>query len=176
MQVEVVVVTMGALVMAMVAPVSMFVPMVVVVRRTEDERRHDIDQKADGGDGDGFLVADELRRCQSLHRANEHQRDDHQEEDGTGESAQHLNLPGAKGESPVVRVFACSGIGEGAQPDGHGMRAHVEAVRQQRHRVVEPAGSNFGHHHGGRNSHHQPSAALAGDVPRVEDVVVAPLG
>ena len=65
-------------------------------------------------------------------------------------------------------------INEGAQSDGDRMRTHVEAIGQERHRVVGPAGSDFGHHHDGRDPHHELRAALAGGVALVEFVAVLP--
>jgi len=156
--------------------VVMAVVVVVVVRTTQDRRRDEVDQKADGGDGHGLRVVDGLGCYQPLDGAEHHHRRHDQQEYGARESPQDLDLPGAECEARIARVPAGGGVGEGAQADRDRVRAHVPAVGQQRHRVVEPARGDLDHHRRGGEPHHRPGAALARAVAGVKHVLVRPPG
>jgi hypothetical protein len=116
-----------------------------------------------------LLNMDWLGPEEALDGAVDHERSDHQQEDRAGSAAQHLELPGAELEPRILRALADSGIGKGAQSNGHRMASHVEAACQQRHRVVEPAHGDLDHHHRGRDPHRQARAAVVGNVAGVED-------
>ena len=119
------------------------VVVMVLVRAGQNDRADDIDHQADGGDDQRFLVVDGLGREDPLDRRNHHGRGDPQQEDGTREAGEDLDLPGAEGEPRVAGVAPGGGVGKGAQADGHGVRTHVPAVGQQRHGVEPPAGERF---------------------------------
>ena len=149
---------------------------IVMVRLAENQRADDVDHQPEDGDHDRFLVLDRLRRDDPLDRADHHHHGHAKQEDGAGEAAQHLDLPGAEREARVLGVAPGRGVGHRRKADRHGMGAHVPAVRQQGHRVVPPAGGDLDHHHGGGDPHHHPRAALGGIVAGVKDVVVHPIG
>jgi hypothetical protein len=56
------------------------------------------------------------------------------------------------------------------------MAAHVEAVGQQGHGVVEPARGDLHRHHHGGDPQHPAGAALAGGVAGIEDMLMPPGG
>jgi len=165
-------------VLMVVVPVPVPVPMIVVVSvmvgLAEDQRADQVHREAEHGNDDGLAVVDGLRRPQPLDRAEQHHAGDAEQEDGAGEAAENLDLPGAEGKARVAGVAARAGVGQRAEADGHRVRAHVPAVGQQCHRVEPPAGQDL-HHHGDRGDpHHRPGAALRRGVAGVELMMVLP--
>ena len=150
--------------------------MPVMMGVTQDPGTNQVDGQADDRDHDSFLVGNGLGRQQALDRPDHHECGHAQQKHSTGKTAQHLDLPGAKGKSGVAGVPTGRGVGHGGQPNGHCVGAHVPPVGQQGHGVEPPPRQDFGHHHGGRDPHHPPRAALGGLVADVKDVVVDPVG
>jgi hypothetical protein len=68
------------------------------------------------------------------------------------------------------------GIGAGGDAERAGVRHHVQAVGEQRHRAEDHAGRDLDHHHHRGQRHHQPGAAfVAVVIAAEEDVVVGPI-
>ena len=170
LEVQVVLVHGVPVVRAVVMPMA--VALIVMVRLAQQQRADQVDGQTHDGHHDGFAVLNGLWRGQSLEGAKHHQGCHTQQEDRAGKAGQDLDLPGAERKPRITRIAPCRGIGEGTEPDGHGMRTHVPAIGQQGHRVEPPAREDLGHHHGGRNAHHPPGAALGGLAAVVKDVVV----
>ena len=61
----------------------------------------------------------------------------------------------------IPREVAGSAIGQHREAEGQGMGAHVPAVGQQRHGVVEPAATDLRHHHDD-GEQHGPAGLLFG--------------
>jgi hypothetical protein len=52
-------------------------------------------------------------------------------------------------------------IGERGDEERSYVRAHVPAIREQRHRMREQSGGDLNHHHHAGNGNHYPGAAFA---------------
>ena len=163
------------MVMPVILVIIMMLPVIMVMCLAKNECGYQVDQQAQHRDDDGFLVLDRLGRQDALDGAHHHHEGHAQEEDGAGETPQHLDLPGAKGEPRVPGVAPRRSVSHRRQADGHRMRAHVPAVGQQGHGVVPPAGGDLDHHHGGGDPHHQTRAPFGGLAANVKDVIVLPV-
>ena len=127
--------------------VPMVMPMIVGMTILEQPCGNQVDQQTDDRDRNRMIVADRAGRNQSFDRLEYHQPCNHHQEDCARITAQHLDLPGAERKARVARVFPGEYIRKQRKPQRNRMRAHVPAVRQQRHRVVIPAAGNLDHHH-----------------------------
>ena len=133
-----------------------------------------VDDEPDHGHGDGFVEADALGGDQPLHGFNGHDQCDYGQHHGAGEAAEFPHLARAEAETRVVGMPAREIIGQGGDPQGHGVRAHVPPVRQKRHGAEGDSGGDFDHHHSQGEHHHPAGGALAVAVLQVEAVVVLP--
>src|SRR3546814_1712470 len=69
-----------------------------------------------------------------------------------------------EGEARVGGVTACEAVGESGNTECAGVRSHVDAVGQERHRTGPQARDDLDDHHGGREGHHPPRAICMGVV------------
>src|SRR3546814_3500058 len=63
-------------------------------------------------------------------------------------------LSRAEGEARVGGVTACEAVGESGNTECAGVRSHVDAVGQERHRTGPQDRDDLDAHHGGRAGHH----------------------
>ena len=97
----------------------------------------DIDGEAEDGDRNRLGEMDRHGREQAAHRLVADQKRDHRQYDGAGEPGEVAELAGAEGEARVVRVAAGESVGERRQQQRAGVRAHVQAVGDQRDRAEQ---------------------------------------
>ena len=131
----------------------------------------DIDGEAEDRDRDRLGEADRHRRDQPACRLVADQERDHRQNDGAREAGEIAELAGAEGETRVVRVAAREGVGERRQQQGPRVRAHVQAVGDERDRAEQPAADDLERHHCGAKPDHGPGSALALLVPFAEENV-----
>ncbi len=144
----VIVMVMMMVVVVMIIMVTMpMAVMMVVVIILEQPGTCKVHQQADDGDGDSLLVVDRAGIQQPEHRFEQHHASHPHQQESTGEATQHLDLPGAEAESVVAGEVAGGAVGQHRETERQCMGAHVPAIRQQRHGVVEPAAANLRHHH-----------------------------
>ena len=85
--------------------------------------------------------------------------------------ARSPSLPVPKVKLRIVGVLAGIGVGERREQQRAGMRAHVQAVGDQRDRAEQQAADDLGDHHGAAEPDHRPGLALAFLVPLAEEHV-----
>ena len=112
------------------------------------------------GRADRLVVTDRQRMQEALDRMPQHQHRHRHQQQGTGIAPQNLDLPGTKGEAPVMAVARRHPVGKHRQPQRQRVRTHVPSIRQQRHRVEQPAPHDLRQHHHQRQPHHPARAAL----------------
>ena len=150
------------------------VVVMVMVRVTENTGADKVDGEADGRDQHRFVEADRLRIEKVVDGFPDHRCCHDEQEQCAREAGQDLDLPGAEGEAAVAREAARHGVGEGRKADRKGMRSHVPAVGQQRHRIEGEAGDDLADHHGERDPQYEAGTALGGRIAAVEYVWVPP--
>jgi hypothetical protein len=99
-------------------------------------------------------------REKAVDRLRRHRQSDHGKHDRARVTTEDANLACAEGESRIVCMPSRELVRERGHDEGNGMRAHVPAICQQRHRMRENAGSDLQHHHYNRNENHGPGAPL----------------
>lgn len=99
-----------AMVMLVVRMVVMPVP--VMMRPAEDLRANDIDNQTGCGNKDRFLIMNRLREKEAFDRAEYHEPGNGHQQYGTGKARQDFDLPSAKGEAGVSRIFSGGSIGK----------------------------------------------------------------
>ena len=160
-------------VMGVIVVVPMPAPLIVAVIAAQQERTGHVDRQAQRSDPcrfreghvDGLEKAhDGFTRNAQRHDAQHHRR---------GESRQIADLARAETVTTVEGVTPGVGIGERRRGERAGVRGHVEAIGQQRHRAGQPAREDLAHHHRAGQGHHPSRAARVLVVGRAqEDVVV----
>ncbi|MNV84931.1 hypothetical protein D3C71_1788430 [compost metagenome] len=132
-----------------------------------------VHQQAADGDADGLLIVDRAGIQQPGHRLEQHQTRHPHQQQGAAEASQHLYLPGTEAESVIPGEVTGGTIGHDGEAEGQGVGAHVPAIRQQRHGVVEPATADFRHHHD-EGEQHGPTGFLFGQrIPFMNDGLLA---
>ena len=157
----------------MIVSVSVSVS-VVMVPTAQQPGAHQIDQEPHHPDHDGLVVMDGAGGEQPVHRLVQHQRSHQGQQHGTGKTAQDFDLPGAKRKPLTARQPPGPDIGQHRQAQRQGVRAHVPPVRDQGHRVIDPAPHDLHHHHAGRQHHRPGGVALCQRIAFVEMVRVLP--
>ncbi len=134
-----------------------------------------IHQQADHGDHQSCIETDRDRRPEPRQRFADHEQRHDNQQQGAGETGQHLDLPGSERETLVRRVAPSQQIRQRRQADGYHVRGHMPAVRQQRH-GVEPVTGDDLHQHGqaGQNDH-RPGLTLGVALQRTVVVRWLPL-
>ena len=89
-------------------------------------------------------------------------------------TAENLDLPSTECESPVFRIAARAGIGEGRQAKRERVRTHVPTVCQHGHRVEPPSAGDLHNHHCQRQPHGATSISLGERVSFAEGMGMAP--
>ena len=160
-------------VMVTVMIVSMFVMVAVLV--AEQPGADEIDHKPDHGDGYRFCVGDGDRPRQSHQTLiGDHECDD-AENDRARESGEVAELSRAEGEARVMGVSPRILISECGDGERRGVRRHVPAVGEKRHRAEHDAADDLGDHHRGCQPDDEPGSPLIAGVPRAQkNVLVCP--
>ena len=142
----VVVVPVIAMVVFMAVVFMVVVPMAAVP--PEDEGARSVDEQPGCGHEQG-LIEDDLHRVQEPVAAlPRHQQGEQGQQQRAGEPSQGVYLAGAEGEPLVVGVAPRVDVGQRGDPEGGGVRSHVQAVGQQRHRSGKDSGDDLDRHHG----------------------------
>ncbi len=146
MAVVIVMVMMIVVVMLMMVVMPMAVVMVAVII-LEQPGTGEIHQQPHQRDSDRLLIVDRAGIEQPEHRLEQHHAGYPHQQQGACEATQHLDLPGAEAESVVTSEMAGGAVSQHRETERQCVGAHVPAIRQQRHGVVEPAAANLRHHH-----------------------------
>jgi hypothetical protein len=96
------------------------------------------------------------------------QQGNHGEDNCTRESGEVAELARAKRETGIVSVLAGVGVGQRRQQQRASMRAHMQAICNERNRPEQQAADNFRDHHGPTEPDHRPRLALAFFMPLAE--------
>ena len=88
------------------------------------------------------------------------QQRDHRQHDGAGESGEVAQLAGAEGEARIGGVPPGVAVGQRREQQRAGMRAHVQAVGDQRDRAEQQAAGDLQRHHRAAQPDHRPGALL----------------
>ncbi len=143
--------------MVVVPVIVVVVPMMVVVPMAavppEDEGARSVDEQPGCGHEQG-LIEDDLHRVQEPVAAlPRHQQGEQGQQQRPGEPSQGVDLAGAEGEPLVAGVAPRVDVGQRGDPEGGGVRSHVQAVGEQSHGPVDDAGNDLDDHHrsGDRN-------------------------
>lgn len=159
---------------AMVVPVSVAM---MVMRMTgavvQPPRAQQVHAQADCSDGDGLVVVDGRGHPQPLQRLHGHQRGNTKQGDGAGVAGQDLDLPGAERKARIVRVAACTAVGEHREAQRQRVRAHVPTVGEHGHGIEPPASDDLDQHHADGEPHRATGIAFGQRVAVVEAVFVA---
>ena len=135
---------MIVVVMLMMVVMPMVMEAVIIL---EQPGTGEVHQQPHQRDSDRLLIVDRAGIEQPEHRLEQHQPGHSHQQQGAGEATQHLDLPGAEAESVVAGEVAGGAIGQHRETERQRVGAHVPAISQQRHGVVEPAAANLRHHH-----------------------------
>jgi hypothetical protein len=141
---------------------------VVIVMAAQPPGADQIDEQADGGDRDRFIVVDGLRSQQAIDRLEAHERGDAEQEQCAAVATQHFDFPRAERVTPVGGVPAREGIRKCRQAQRQRVRAHVPAIGEHRHRIEPPAARDLDDHHRGGEPHRPPDVTLGEWVAGVE--------
>ncbi len=172
MAVVIVMVMMIVVVMLMMVVMPMSVMMVAVII-LEQPGTGEVHQQPHQRDSDRLLIVDRAGIEQPEHRLEQHQPGHSHQQQGAGEATQHLDLPSAKAESVVAGKVAGGAIGQYRETQRQRVGAHVPAVGQQRHGVVEPAAADLRHHHDDSEQHGPASLLFGQRIAFVHNGLVA---
>ena len=127
--------------------IFMLVVVSMLMVRTQHAHADQVDQQSHHCHGNGLFEADRLRVEKAPGSLEHHQQRHHLQHDGAGEAAQHADLAGAEGVARVAGMPPGVGVSKERDAQRGGVRAHVPAVRQQRHRAVIYARGDLHPHH-----------------------------
>ena len=145
----------------------------MVIAAAQKQRTDNVDDKPDRRHDRRFRKSDLTRLQQTPDRLDGNpERDDAEDQCGC-EAGKISDLARTEAEAAACGIALGEGVGTGCDRERSGMRRHMEAVRQQRHRVEDRAGDDFAdHHHRGQDDHPQrPTRILIMGITQ-EDVVV----
>lgn len=95
--------------------------------------RDQIDHEPDDSHSNGLIEMNRLRSNEPMHRLARHEQGNDGQHHGTGETTQHPHLARAETVTRILRVFPTEVVGHRRDEERGDVRAHVPAIRQQRH-------------------------------------------
>ncbi len=147
--VPVAILAMSILAMPILAVMRMSVPVsVMMIAAAQQDGAGDVHRKAEAGDRDGLGEMDGHRSKDAGDGLVADQHRDHGKDDGAGEAGEVAELARAEGEARIVGVPARIAIGQGSKQQRTRMRAHMQAVGDERDRAEQQAADDLGDHHG----------------------------
>ncbi len=158
--------------MVVVRVVVMVVRVVVMMIVLQQPGTQEVHSQSDAGDRDRLIERDAHRMQQPRHALVADEKGNHRQHDRACVTRQIAELAGAEGEPLVTCVAPGESICQRRDEERSGMRRHVEAVRDQRHRAEQRTAADLSRHHGAADRDDDPGLALVARMIVAEENVL----